>query len=108
MFNQEGSQIVDLADKMEEHQNNYIKDHPLPDILPQKRHHDEVEENTEKISFGQQVLLAEKVRKGSAEALKKISELVEKNNKNAIVTIGEYAKIKVDALDKTLFDTIKE
>ena len=107
IFNQEGSEIVAKANAMDEHQKKYLKENPIPGLVPQKRLREE-EGETEDIGFDQKVFLAEKIRKSPSEILIKIFNIVESNSKHAVERIGEHIRIKLDKLDKQLFETINQ
>ena len=106
IYNQVGSEIVQTADIMENHQKDYLSSNPVPVVIPQKRPRDEPE--PEELSFEFKVMLAEQVRKSSQDVLLKILNIVETSCKNAVKKTAEVVRIKVDKLDKETIEAINQ
>lgn len=103
IYNQSGSLIVQQADTMEEHHKKYLADNPLSISIPVKRQRDEGEEES---MLETRMQMAEKLKKSGHETLKKIFSFLKQNSRQALEKVADYYRIKIDKLEKSVFEQV--
>jgi len=103
VYNQSGSQIVEQADIMEEHQKKFLAENLLSIPIPFKRQRDEGEEER---TLESKMLMAEKLRKSGHEVLIKVFSYLKHNSKHSLEKVNDFYRIKLDKLEKQVFEEV--